>query len=214
MIINKRSFEILKIILIVVLILLLFKGVSFSKGTEKEKEKETKYKHIINKFSSITPEDDIEYKATTNLSDCVKACNENKDCKGYVLRPDLERVDGKTTCRISKLLNEDELEDIDYSRNINMKSYTKQENGTYKEDTFKISKVNEFTTKYDNKEDLFDNEEKCKEECTNKENCKQYLTFPDKYCYITSSQVNEGDIINKENMMKILFTSPHIFVKE
>ena len=210
--INKRSFEILKIILIVILILVLFKGVSFSKGTEKEKE--TKYKHIINKFQSITPEDDIEYKATTNLSDCVKACNENKDCKGYILKLDPIREDGKTTCTITKLLNEDELEDIDYSRNINMKSYTKQENGTYKEDTFKISKMYEKSIKNDNKEDLFDNEEKCKEECTNKENCKQYLTFPDKSCYIKYSQVNEGDIINIENLLKTLFTSPHIFVKE
>lgn len=210
--INKRSFEILKIILIVILILVLFKGVSFSKGTEKEKE--TKYKHIINKFSSIILEDDIEYKATTNLSDCVKACNENKDCKGYILMPDHVREDGKTTCRIRKLLNEDELEDIDYSRNINMKSYTKQENGTYKEDTFKISKMYENSTKFDNEEDLFDNEEKCKEECTNKENCKQYLTFPDKSCYITNSQVNEGAIINTENALKVLFSSPHIFVKE
>lgn len=205
----------IKIMLIVVLILLLFKGVSFSKGTDKE----TKYKHIINKFPSITPgddiEDDIEYKATTNLSDCVKACNENKDCKGYVLKQDPES--GKTICTIHKLLNEDELEDIDYPRNINMKSYTKQENGTYKEDTFKISKLYEnFNKISDEKGTYFNNEENCKTKCTDNENCLQYLSFEDKSCIVMTDyikKIKEG-VDLEENELKALIPPTHIFVKE
>lgn len=208
----------IKIILIVVLILLLFKGVSFSKGTEKEKE--TKYKHIINKIPPITqtiPKDEIESESTTNLSKCVKECNENKECKGYVLMPDPEREDGKTTCTITKLLNEDELEDIDYSRNINMKSYIKLQDGTYKEDTFKISKMYEKINKNNSdKGKYFNNEEKCKTECTNNQNCLQYLTFQDKSCIVMNdsiAQTQEG-LDFEETLTKSMFPSIHIFVKK